>query len=168
MIATMLGFYSGLSAILEIILPPSVRFIKQKWKKQQKNTNTSQTTDNTDQQSSTQIKHSYSFKGVYKSIYSCNLFSTQISDTDEKMKRQEIMATRIYLILLLLCIIAALLYAGSFSEETTTTVIILPTANDFNDLYSKNISTLTCPCSTAAIPHSKFLSIIPEYHSICS
>ncbi|CAF4170082.1 unnamed protein product, partial [Adineta steineri] len=168
MIATMLGFYSGLSAILEIILPPSVRFIKQKWKKQRKNTNTPQTTDNTDQQSSTKIKHSYSFKGVYKSIYSCNLFCTQISDTDEKMKRQEIIATRIYLILLLLCIIAALLYAGPFSEETTTTVIELPTANDFNDLYSKNISTLTCPCSTAAVPHSKFLSIIPEYHSICS
>jgi hypothetical protein len=38
MIAMMLGFYSGLSAILEIILPSLVRSIRRRWKRQQHNT----------------------------------------------------------------------------------------------------------------------------------
>jgi hypothetical protein len=33
MIAMMLGFYGGLSVILEIILPPIVKSIRQRWHK---------------------------------------------------------------------------------------------------------------------------------------
>jgi hypothetical protein len=44
MVAMMLGFYSGLSAILEIILPILVRFVKQQWKKRQRNTSGSEIT----------------------------------------------------------------------------------------------------------------------------
>jgi hypothetical protein len=33
MIAMMLGFYGGLSVILEIVLPPIVKCIKQRWHK---------------------------------------------------------------------------------------------------------------------------------------
>jgi hypothetical protein len=44
MIAIMLGFYSGLSVILEITLPCFVRFIRRKWKKRQRNKDNAQTT----------------------------------------------------------------------------------------------------------------------------
>ena len=46
LITIMLGFYSGLSVILDIILPDSVRFIRRKWKKRQPNTNNQTTTGN--------------------------------------------------------------------------------------------------------------------------
>jgi hypothetical protein len=84
------------------------------------------------------------------------------------MRHQEILATRIYIILFVASLVVALLYAGPFHQETTTTVINFPTSDIVNDLHTKNLSTLSCSCSNAAIRHSKFLSIIPRYHSICS
>jgi len=87
---------------------------------------------------------------------------------DEQMKRQELFANRIYLILFILSLIGALLYAGPLNNETKTTSIKNPSSNLINSLYARNISTLSCPCSVAAIRYSKFLSIIPKRHSICS
>lgn len=84
------------------------------------------------------------------------------------MECQEIVATRIYLILFTFSIIAAVLYAGPFSTETKTIVTEFPTSVIVNDLHTKNISTLSCPCSTASIHYSKFLLIIPYFHPICS
>ena len=97
-----------------------------------------------------------------------NLFSEKLSSTDKQTEREEIIATRIYLLLFLLSLAAALLYAGPFNEETKPTLIHLPTSDKVNELHTQNISTLSCPCSTAAIRRSKFLTITPQYHSICS
>jgi len=119
-------------------------------------------------ESLTQTKNPCWLSKVYQSFRSLNLFPTKISSTDNQMKRDEIIATRIYLILFLLCLIAALLFAGPFSEETKTKIIKLPSSDTVNDLHTKNISSLSCLCSTAAVPHSKILSIIPHYYSICS
>ncbi len=83
------------------------------------------------------------------------------------MKHQEIVATRIYLFLFTLYIIVAFLYAGPFSTETKTKITEFPTSDIVNDLHTQNISTLSCPCSTAAIHYFKFLSIIPHFHPIC-
>ena len=97
-----------------------------------------------------------------------NFFSSKKNLNDERRLRHEIIATRIYLVLFLLCLIAALLYAGPLSEETEHTLIPMPTSIKVNSLHAENISTLSCPCSTAAISYSKFLSLVPEYHPICS
>jgi hypothetical protein len=145
MITMMLGFYSGLSVILEILLPNLVRSIRRRWKNQ-----------------------SCSICKIFRSFRSLNLFAAKSSSTVKQTERKEIIATRIYLFLFLLSLIMALLYAGPFNDHTKTLIKKLPTSDTVNDFYAKNISTLTCPCSTAAIPHSKFLSIIPQYHLICS
>ncbi|UJR20154.1 hypothetical protein I4U23_023286 [Adineta vaga] len=159
MIAMMLGFCSGLSAVLEIILPAFVRFIKKR--------NNLETTDNASQ-SPVATENSNLFYRIYKTIRSLNLFSTDTSSRNHQMRHQEIIATRIYIILFLLSLIVAVLYAGPFSEETKTTIIKLPTVDIVNNLRHRNISTLSCPCSTAAVQHSKFLSTNPHYHSMCS
>ncbi|CAF0883127.1 unnamed protein product [Adineta ricciae] len=164
MIAIMLGFYSGLSAILEIVLPSCVRVLRQQWKKTkvQKESLSPSSTITTENSSRR------SFNEIRQSIRSWNLFSTNQTAEDSRFEHQEIVATRLYSIFFLIIVIAALLYAGPFSEEIKTTVIKSPSSDDVNNLYLKNISTLSCPCSTAAVQHSKFLSITPHYHSVCS
>ncbi|CAF1403149.1 unnamed protein product [Adineta ricciae] len=149
MIATMLGFYGGLGAILDIILPHIVRFLRRRWK---------------NRRTVTPVTSS----SFCQSIRSMNLFSSKESSTNVQMKREEIIVTRMYMVVFILSLIAVLLYAGPFTEETQTTVINSPTSDIVNHLHSRNISTLSCPCSTAAIRYSKFLSITPEYYSICS
>jgi hypothetical protein len=118
--------------------------------------------------SNTRIEKSWSFRKIYRSFRSLNLFAAKPSSAVTEVKREEIIATRIYIFLFLLSLGVALLYVGPLSEETKTRVIKLPTSDIVNDLHAKNIPTLSCPCSTAAIRRSKFLSIIPHYHSICS
>ncbi|CAF1564746.1 unnamed protein product [Adineta ricciae] len=152
-ITMMLGFYSGLSAILEIILPALVRLIMKHKKKED---DASQSTNKT-----SILNQVYE---VCQSMCSLNLFSTKTSSNGH----QEVIATRIYIVLFSLSLFVAFLYAGPFSDEIKTILIRLPTADIVNNLYRKNISTLSCPCSTAAVRHSEFLSIIPQYHSMCS
>ncbi len=118
--------------------------------------------------SSILTKKSGCFYRIFQKFRSLNLFSTDSSSTNKQMEYQEILATRIYLFLFTLSIIAAILYVGPFSTETKTIVIEYPTSNTVNELHTKNISTLSCPCSTASILHSKFLSIISHFHPICS
>ena len=143
-IAMELGLYKTLSVILEISLPYVVRFIRRYWKRKQSNRKT------------INIRH------ICKSVRSWNLFSTQ------QQKHEEIFATRVYLIVFLLCIMIALLYAGGpLSKKLKTKKIFSPTSNQIDMLHRKNISTLSCKCSTTIIPYSKFVSINPQYHSIC-
>ncbi|CAF1054316.1 unnamed protein product [Adineta steineri] len=163
-IAMMLGFYSGLGAILEIILPHIVRFVRRQWKKRRN----ASTTIEVYIDSSTDLQKSSLCHKICHYFRSLNLFASEQDSTDEIIKRDEIIATRIYLILLFISLVIVFLYAGPFTEETKTTVIGNPTPDKINELHSRNISTLSCPCSTAAIAYSRFLSIIPEYHPICS
>jgi hypothetical protein len=97
-----------------------------------------------------------------------NLFENDPPSTEKEYREQEIKATRIYIIIFVLCLIAALLYSGPFSEQTQSPEIKSPTIEKVNELYNKNISSLSCPCSRAAVRYSKFLSIEAEFNSICS
>jgi hypothetical protein len=113
-------------------------------------------------------KNCCSFGNICQSLRSLNLFAAKHHPNDEQVKREGIIATRIYIILFILSLIAALLFAGPFSDEMQTKSIAKPTSGVVNRLHLRNISTLSCPCSTAAVRHSKFLSLTPQYHPICS
>lgn len=64
--------------------------------------------------------------------------------------------------------IAAILFAGPFSEEIEKSFTSQPTTNDVHELHNRSISTLSCPCSTAAISYGTFLNITPRFHRLCS
>ena len=70
MAAMMLGLYSGLSAILEIVLPHFVRYIRRQSKKQRYNTNSPQTTGENSR--SCIVDKSHIFSHDIKSL--CSLF----------------------------------------------------------------------------------------------
>ncbi|CAF1006039.1 unnamed protein product [Rotaria sordida] len=173
MLAIMLGFYGGLSAILEIILPPLVKIGSQQWSKRKNpihldNSNEVTTDTITHTPSSPSSKETdRSCLDISKELLSSNLFVSEPPSTEKRFLDQEINATRIYIFLFILCLIAALIYSGPLSEEMES-IKKSATIDIVNELHQKNISSLSCPCSNAAIPYSNFLSIKPEYHSICS
>ncbi|CAF3839568.1 unnamed protein product [Rotaria sp. Silwood1] len=105
---------------------------------------------------------------VFKKLLSLNRFANDPSLVEKRFQNQEIIATRIYIILFTLCLIVAIIYYGPFSQETKSITKKYPTINTVNDLRGRNLSSLSCPCSKVAIPYSQIVSIKPEYHSICS
>ncbi|CAF3750060.1 unnamed protein product [Rotaria sp. Silwood1] len=173
MIAIMLGFHGGFSTILEIILPLLVMIFLRKWSKRKKETKKNKlnkvTTDTTiDVANSASKKPSNCCCKIFNRLLSLNFFESDSPSIEKKFQHQEIIATRIYIFLFILCLIAVLIYSGPFSEETRSIKISYPTMDIVEKLYHKNISSLSCPCSNAAVPYSTFLTIIPHYHSICS
>ncbi|CAF1043600.1 unnamed protein product [Rotaria sp. Silwood1] len=174
MFTIMLGFYGGLSTILEIILPSLVKTSLQLWIKRKKSVQSDNpnviTTDITiyDQCSSSSKNAHRRRHNVFTKLLSLNLFVSDPPSTEKQFLDQEVNATRIYIFLFMLCLIGALIYSGPFSEERESFNEKYPTIDIFNDFHQKNISSLSCPCSKAAIPYSNFLSITPKYHSICS
>ncbi|CAF1389534.1 unnamed protein product [Adineta steineri] len=170
MVTIMLGFCGGLSVVLEVILPPIVKIIRQCWKKRiqhpERQINTTVIKNTSVNANNEEDLRPVS--NVFQRFWSFNLFSSEILPTDKQLEHQEIVATRIYFLLIFFCLVSAFLYASPFTEEIDTTIIALPTSDIVNNLHAKNISTLSCPCSTAAVSYSKFLRIIPHYHPICS
>lgn len=141
-IAMELGLYKTLSVLLEISLPWLVRCLRRYATKQ----------------SSFKCQH----------IRYWNLFENKATVDNQQRVRQEIVATRIYIFTFILCLIVAILYAGPFSNEIKTKIFVFPTLSQVNELHTKNISSLSCKCSTTAIPYSNFLVVKPKYHPICS
>ncbi|CAF3342143.1 unnamed protein product [Rotaria sp. Silwood2] len=174
MLAKMLGFYGGLSVILDFILPSLVRTLLQlspKRKQEPKpiatpNDLTMDTTMNAPSTSSKETQNN--FYEAYKRLLSLNLFANDPPSVEQRFQNQEIIATRIYIILFILCLIATIIYYGPLNRETESIKIKYPTMNTVNDLREKNPSSLSCPCSKVTVPYSTILSIKPEYHSICS
>ena len=99
---------------------------------------------------------------------SLNLFASEETSRNKQIENEEMITTRIYILLFVLCILVTLLYSGPFSDEIESIKIKLPTIDTLQDLHNKNISTLSCPCSRAAVRYSTFLSIKGEYDPICS
>ncbi|CAF0883031.1 unnamed protein product [Adineta ricciae] len=161
MITMMLGFGGGLSVVLEVILPPIVKLLR-RWlrKRERRQERDGDTTINT--------AVNFNNRDYQRVFLTVNFFETEISATNKRFEYEEIIATRIYIFLFVLCLIAAFLYAGPFTDEIKTTTIAYPTSDIVNDLHSRQLLTLSCPCSTAAINYSTFLQITPHYYQICS
>ena len=100
-------------------------------------------------------------KSLVNKVKSLNLFPSEV------VTREELLATRIYLGLFAVCLIAAFLYAGPLNTDTKIIESKSPTPTTVDDLHTKNLSTLSCPCSRAAVNYSTFLSITPHFHPIC-
>ncbi|CAF0862999.1 unnamed protein product [Adineta steineri] len=161
MLAIMLGFYGGLSVILDIILYPMVKFVIKRSTK--RNPTNMITTDASMESSTGRNTHS-----IYQKILTMNFFKNNSSSNEKEFEYEEIFATRIYILFLLLSVIIILLYSGPFNDEKQPIKIDNPSIDLINDLYNQNYSSLTCPCSKVAINYSKFLSIKFKFHPICS
>jgi hypothetical protein len=85
-------------------------------------------------------------------------------NTPEK-KRQQVLSTRVYIILLTVSLIILVLFV-SLSKTTVFITETKPSISTFQRLQAAYPDTLTCPCEHISVPSKAFMSIIPKYHQV--
>ncbi|CAF4015884.1 unnamed protein product [Rotaria sp. Silwood1] len=106
-------------------------------------------------------------KRIKQTISQMNLFEVEMARSEELDLRKAIISTRIFIILLTFTLTILTVYSA-LDGQNQTIIVLNPTQSDFENLYRKYPNTLACPCTDIAIPYRSFISIIPEYHPVCS
>lgn len=102
---------------------------------------------------------------IWKVLVELNLFDKNDSG-DTRNVRSERISTRVYLSLLSLSLIILVFYVG-FSSQTITLTINNPSLDEYERLYVKYRSTLSCPCSYISTTNGQFINISFTLHPIC-
>lgn len=103
---------------------------------------------------------------ILQRFLSSNFFKIDSLSQEEHEEKQGKIAIRIYLFSLLLCVISVYLHCWPFSQETK--INPTPSIDFIHDLYENNLSNLSYSCSEVAVPYSRFVSVEPQLHPICS
>lgn len=94
-----------------------------------------------------------------------NLFQTRSRDPD--IIRQQILTTRLFILLFSLALLVLLAYT-SISERTQTHIIQQPSLANFQTLSLNYPDTLQCTCQQISILPSHFVTTTPRFHQVCS
>ena len=100
------------------------------------------------------------------SLINFNLFSSKPPSTDQNQIENELISTRVFVILLSSTLTILVLYNGLI-DTTQTIVIQSPTMKQYLELHSKYESTLTCPCNKVSIKYQQFVQVEYRFHEIC-
>ncbi len=96
-----------------------------------------------------------------------NLFENEASRSNPFHLRTALISTRVYLVLLTISITALITYT-SLSTYTDSFIKPNPSASDYDELFDKYSTTLSCPCNRVSIPYGSFVTILHKYHPVCS
>ncbi|CAF1258699.1 unnamed protein product [Adineta ricciae] len=102
---------------------------------------------------------------VLKQLMYLNLF--QHYPSSERQIRYQCYATRVYLICMIISVIVLAFYSLMIKTNQSKT-IGNPTESQYTELERQHLQSLSCPCSSISMPYSRFLTIQPEYHQVCS
>ncbi|CAF1661282.1 unnamed protein product, partial [Adineta ricciae] len=152
-ITLLISLYGGLTAILRLIAPFLVYLVL------------------TIKGRSSKITMNHERWSIYirqlgQWIKQLNLFKSASNRTRNDIK-QQLITTRLFLILFINFILIFLLYY-SFKTQTITMIEHNPLLNTYKNLQTIHSSTLRCPCSKMAMPYKTFTSLSPTFHQICS
>ena len=104
---------------------------------------------------------------VIEHLRSFNLFSSYPSSTNDYDIQNELLSTRVFLLLLILCIAVLGIYTSQ--ENITETITVNePNFNRFRALIQAYPNTLKCPCENIAITQNTFISLHPDFHHLCT
>ncbi|CAF1232058.1 unnamed protein product [Adineta ricciae] len=165
----LLGIYSGLSRGLRLILPIIIHlFLIIIRSIRARNHRTKPSTSNSQEIQFHNIPASrLSWLSKIKQ-YLCTLNLFQRPSSTTETYPQEIISTRLYLILLISITIILVLYTGLI-EQTKSKTISFPSQFTYEQLQRHYASTLQCPCSNISILYNNFVvNINVTYHPICS
>ncbi|CAF5036020.1 unnamed protein product [Rotaria sp. Silwood1] len=104
------------------------------------------------------------YNAVRQTLAELNLFDTET--TDEHSKRNEILSTRVYIIIIIISLSLFALYTSLQSQRNIIT-ISTPTQKQYEELKLKFSNDLQCPCKYISTPYEQFINIIPKYNQIC-
>ena len=84
---------------------------------------------------------------------------------NEQTLRDQLLNTRVYLILLSVSFIVFILLS-SFTNRTVSVTVSKPSLDTFEHLQAMFLDTISCPCQNIAVPYSSFLSFKFTYHQV--
>ena len=98
-----------------------------------------------------------------------NLFrdARVLQTANPQILRDQILATRILLLLLALSFSTLVLFT-SLTEKIVSVTESRPSLSTYQRLQAAHPNTLACPCTQVAITYADFVSVTPKYHQVCS
>lgn len=104
---------------------------------------------------------------TFQKLRELNLFRNpkKINETDEQVIRNQILSTRVYLVLLIISLPIFVLFM-SLAQKPASVTIPSPSITTYNYLQSVYPDTISCPCQNVTISFSEFMSITPIYHQV--
>ncbi|CAF0949480.1 unnamed protein product [Adineta ricciae] len=102
-----------------------------------------------------------------KRLHNCVLKLNIYCDESDSPLIDQLLSTRIFLILLFLLLLLIIVYI-ILSVQTHSVTIQSPSESTFTQLFQQYPSTLSCPCSHTSVRHDQFLLLNPQYHPICT
>ena len=88
-----------------------------------------------------------------------------IRQDDEQVLHDQILSTRVYIILMITSI-CILLISVSLVQNTSSRMVSKPSIDTYERLQAAYSTTLVCRCQEIAVLYSTFLSITPTYHQV--
>ena len=108
------------------------------------------------------------YRGVKTSIETLNFFKSYPPSTDPLDLADERISTRVFIVLLILLIIVLSAYTSLVAIQKVETVKT-PSLSKYQSLYDKyGALSVTCFCTTVAIPYKTFITVEPIFHQLCS
>ncbi|CAF1436855.1 unnamed protein product [Adineta ricciae] len=104
-------------------------------------------------------------RNIYQYLLKLNLYENETNDEHEK--RNELLSTRIFIILLLLTLLLYIAYA-TLSSQQSSFIISKPTQKQYEQLQFKHPISLKCPCKDLSTPYKQLIDVKMEYYEICS
>ncbi|CAF0779383.1 unnamed protein product [Rotaria sp. Silwood1] len=124
----------------------------------------------TDKESEPTSSPSYKNSGITTSSCSTgelNLFSHNSLWSSKLTSTEQLLATRLFLILLFISFLAVIIWASLIIQTHDVTLKEFSLA-DFERLEALHSGTINAPCTHVSIPHEKFIQLTPQFHQICS
>ncbi|CAF3892210.1 unnamed protein product [Rotaria sordida] len=149
---TLIGLVGGLIKILRILIPRIVKFIRRRFAPPPTVVN----------------EPNMVRRSLMEYLRTFNYFSKPLSAPNETEIKQQIISTRLYCLLLAISFIVLITYY-SMERVMTSHQIKSPTFEQFIQLQIEQYSnpSFSCPCSTLAIAHEKFIQIKYDLHPFC-
>ena len=107
------------------------------------------------------------YRKINRFCQSLNIFPSIPPSTDRHQLQNEIISTRIFILLFTLSLTILILYT-SLVTVTKTVTIDTPSLTQYSELYSKHSQTLVCPCTQISIKYDRVLSVNYTLHQVCA
>jgi hypothetical protein len=158
-VTVVFGIIGGLIKILQIIVPRLVQsiFALISWCRRRANR----------EMTPAIASPPFSFRCILRQLNQLNLFpSDNPTVDDEREVQDQILATRIHLILLILSLVILTIYSSQV-QRTKIVTMKNPSIDQYALLYESHSQTLTCPCKNIAILQQTFIFLQPTFHQVC-
>ncbi|CAF4581566.1 unnamed protein product, partial [Rotaria sp. Silwood2] len=109
----------------------------------------------------------FSFRSILRRFSRLNLFSSNSSNqNNEHELHDQLLATRIFLIVFIVSVIILTIYSSQV-QLTKTVTINNPSIEQYFSLYKIHSETVACPCENIAIQRKTFISLQATFHQVC-